>query len=563
MAKKKETKSRKKGSPEAKKETLGRFEVVRELGRGGMGIVLLGLDPMIDRHVALKVIKLDETSSDTNKDLISRFFIEAKAAGKLNHPNIVTIYDLGEEAGQSFIAMEYIEGNDLSILIKNEGALPLGRASVIASQVANALAFAHEKGIVHRDIKPANILLHGGDRVKITDFGLARLQASASITHTGAMIGSPAYMSPEQIKGNELDGRSDVFSLGVMFYEMVTGSRPFTGSSFSAIIMSILESELTPPSEVNSALDSQVDNIVKKMLAKDRDDRYQTCREVEEALLPFRGDTTDVGMITISAPADEMGGMTVMTDSGAVMAGEGEKKTNWAFMLFLFFIIVVGAGWLAYKNIPEVEQTIAPVVAGIEPVLSEVDKDLVDFLESVDRKNDHEITAEGADPKPDLDSQRQDATPPTLVISSKPSGAKVVIKGEVKGETPVTITDLLPGEWKIELALKGYGDEVYTVSLAEDKETALAVTLKETTAFLGFPGPMGARVYLNGKKIGKAPLTKSVTPGRYKVKVSLKGYVPYYGAVTVKAGKTVTPVFTLEKKPTKEVDPFDDDEDLF
>jgi len=253
---------------------LGRFEIVREIGRGAMGQVFLADDPKIDRKVAIKTIVLPPgTSADEARETSQRFLREAQAAGKLLHPNIVTIFDVGEENGVSFIAMEFIEGETLEKHTRPDTLLPLRRVQDLIAQAAAALDHAHQNHIIHRDIKPANLMVLKGGALKVTDFGLAK-SPSANLTQAGVLLGTPSYMSPEQIQGGEIDGRSDLFSLGVVLYELLTGVRPFAGDSISTIIYRVLYEDPRPPAAHNPALPPEVNVILEKALAKDPEKRY-------------------------------------------------------------------------------------------------------------------------------------------------------------------------------------------------------------------------------------------------------------------------------------------------
>jgi serine/threonine protein kinase len=255
---------------------LGRFVIVKEIGKGAMGQVFLADDPKIDRKVAIKTVVMPQgTSPEDAQETGQRFVREAQAAGKLLHPNIVTIFDVGEEEGVSFIAMEYIEGEALDRYARADALLPLGTVLDIVSQTAAALDYAHTHNVVHRDIKPANLMVLPDGTIKVTDFGLAK-NPQANLTQSGVLLGTPSYMSPEQIQGTELDGRSDLFSLGVMLYELLTGVRPFEAESISTIIYRILYEDPRPPAAHNPALPPDVNLVLEKALAKSPERRYAT-----------------------------------------------------------------------------------------------------------------------------------------------------------------------------------------------------------------------------------------------------------------------------------------------
>ncbi|MDO8350037.1 MAG: serine/threonine-protein kinase [Gallionella sp.] len=258
---------------------LGRYEVLSELGQGAMGVVYKAKDPLIDRIVAIKTINLGLAQED-KEEYEGRFYQEAKAAGRLNHPNIVTIYDVGKSADIAYIAMEFLQGRELrDVLRENDGLLPVDQVLDMVAQVATGLAYAHEYGIVHRDIKPSNIMLIRDGHVKITDFGIARMASSAVRTQTGMVLGSPKYMSPEQVLGKLIDQRSDIFSLGVMLYEMLTGAAPFVGDNVNSIMFQTLNLVPAAPGTLNSKVPDMLNFIVAKALAKARDDRYQNAQD--------------------------------------------------------------------------------------------------------------------------------------------------------------------------------------------------------------------------------------------------------------------------------------------
>lgn len=257
---------------------LGRYNIIGELGQGAMGTVYKAVDPLIDRVVAIKTITLS-LAMDEKDEYEARFYQEAKAAGRLSHPNIVTIYDVGKSGEVAYIAMEFLQGRELRDILNDGKRLPVGQTIDIVAQVAAGLAYAHEHGIVHRDVKPSNIMVVRDGHVKITDFGIARMASAAVRTQTGMVLGSPKYMSPEQVMGKVTDQRSDIFSLGVMLYEMLTSQAPFTGENVNAIMYQTLNSVPPPPSSLSSDVPDMLNFIVAKALAKDLDDRYQDAKE--------------------------------------------------------------------------------------------------------------------------------------------------------------------------------------------------------------------------------------------------------------------------------------------
>ncbi len=256
---------------------LGRYRILAELGRGAMGVVYKAEDPLLNRAVAIKTIILS-ADPEERAEYQARFYQEAKAAGGLNHPNVITIHDIGREGDIAYMAMELLDGVELRDMMKR-GRVPLPLALDIAAQVAVGLAFAHERGVVHRDIKPGNIMIVHERRAKIMDFGIARMRLSDIKTQAGAILGSPKYMSPEQVTGMRADHRSDIFSLGIMLYELAAGAPPFAGTEVSLIMHQIATVTPRPPSAINPSLPPMLDMIAAKALQKNLDARYQSAAE--------------------------------------------------------------------------------------------------------------------------------------------------------------------------------------------------------------------------------------------------------------------------------------------
>jgi serine/threonine-protein kinase len=263
-------------------DRLGRYEIRRTLGKGAMGVVYEAHDPTIKRRVALKTIRADQLAGDDRAEVLARFRREAQAAGRLNHPNVVAIYDFDEDEGTSFIAMEYVEGRDLKSAFEHNERF--GNADIvrIMAQILDALGYSHRQGVVHRDIKPGNVFLQDDGTVKVADFGIAHVDSS-SLTQVGSVMGTPSFMSPEQIQGLPVDGRSDLFAAGVILYQFLTGERPFAGSS-TTTMQKVLKQDPLPPSTLNVTLPPSIDAVVQKALAKRPEDRYQRAQEFADAL---------------------------------------------------------------------------------------------------------------------------------------------------------------------------------------------------------------------------------------------------------------------------------------
>jgi serine/threonine protein kinase len=334
-------------------QNIGPYKIQEKLGEGGMGVVYKAVDSRLDRPVALKFLS-QEFSRDPQA--LERFRIEARAASALNHPQICTIYDVGEHQGQPFIVMEYLQGESLKERIP-KGPIPTDQLVDISLQISAALEAAHARGIVHRDIKPANIFLTTQGQVKILDFGLAKLapkEAGMDISTTlgglkttaGTAVGTVAYMSPEQARAEDVDPRSDLFSFGVVLYEMATGQQAFSGPSLAVVYDSILNREPMPPARLNTSIPSQLDNTIQKALEKDRKLRYQHCSELRADLERIRRDwltgrTTYVQVRDVTPPPAK--------PVEAHLVAEGGRSAKLAF--FLGFIPGVGALYNAqYKK---------------------------------------------------------------------------------------------------------------------------------------------------------------------------------------------------------------------
>ena len=285
-------------------ETLGRYKILDTIGQGAMGVVYRAVDPMIDRMVAIKTVNLSINADDA-EEYEARFQQEIKAAGRLNHPNIVTIYDVGRTDTVAYMAMEFLNGKELKDILAEDDRPPVVSTVDWIAQVALGLGAAHDNDVIHRDVKPSNIMIVRGDLAKIMDFGIARMTASAVKTMTGLILGSPRYMSPEQVVGRVLDHRTDIFSLGVVLYETLTSVPPFDGDNVNAIMYSTVNTAPPPPSRENPEVSTMLDLIVAKALAKTVEERYQTMQEFAHDLLEVKRQLVagSKGLIAKTAPS--------------------------------------------------------------------------------------------------------------------------------------------------------------------------------------------------------------------------------------------------------------------
>jgi len=315
----------------AELKTLGRYNIDRVLGKGAMGVVYEGIDPRLGRRVAIKTILKSHLDEDTAKDYSMRFVREAQAVARLNHPNIVQVYDFGEEGDIAYLVMEFIKGKELKNFFDASERFDLKEAVRIMCELCDALDFAHQHGIVHRDIKPANVMLDHQARTKLTDFGVARVtdsdKTSVERTQAGTMVGTPAYMSPEQITGANIDKRTDVFSAGIILYQFLTGEKPFTGSGAWTIAKKIIQEEPPLPSSLNNAITPLFDAVVNKALAKNPDNRFQSARDLGVALkraLEGKGDEDDADRTIVGAMSEPIA-PAASRPAPAARPGEGTR----------------------------------------------------------------------------------------------------------------------------------------------------------------------------------------------------------------------------------------------
>ena len=387
----------------------GRYRVLKELGKGAMGIVYKAFDPQIDREVALKILRKDRLTDD---EFAQRFFKEAKAIGRLSHPNIVTVYDVGQDHGTIYIAMEFLEGRPLDEAIKEE-KLKITDIGSIGAQIAEALNYAHQKGVIHRDIKPANIILNSDGRIKITDFGIAQIEDLLTIhqTQAGAILGTPVYMSPEQVNAQPVDGRSDLYALGVILYELLTGSKPFTGKNFTAIFAAIINSRPAVPVEIVSGISKAQSELIMKSINKEPDRRFQTGREMAEALKS-----------TFTDSQSDKSFFKIISKQRSNLLG--------VFLITVLVVAIMAGGIYYYINFMHTKP---------EPVVN-IKKNAV------------------------------------LQIDSTPDGAQVFMNNLFKGKTPL-ILKLPLGKYEIRMSLPEYYEWEAELNLDKEEETPLVVQL--------------------------------------------------------------------------------------
>ena len=401
----------------------GRYKVLEELGQGSMGIVYKAHDPNLDLILAVKVLRPECLQGET---LVKRFLAEARVLGRLDHPNIVRVYNVDEDQGTVYIAMEFLEGEGLNDLAKRKRLSP-GEIADLGAKIAEALGYAHSKGVVHRDVKPGNILVRSDGKPKITDFGIARIEDTAEHlrTQAGEVLGTPAYMAPEQVLSEPVDGRSDIFSLGIILYELCAGERPFRGDSLGAVFQAITQATPVPLSERNPEIPAALAEVVERCLRRNPADRFQSGEELAAALR---------GCIRKESPAEP---------ATKDLPGAARKGTpGWVFAVGLAVLAAAGGGIYHFTR----GRDAAPPPAA--------------------------PSAPAAVPKEAAASLR---------LSTSPAGARVFLDGASKGETPLRV-EAPPGKHEVRIALAGYEEWEAQVDLARGAEVPLDVELVRSAA---------------------------------------------------------------------------------
>jgi len=352
--------------------TLGRYQIQEELGRGAMGAVYKAFDPVIARTVALKTILIDNNAPD-RAQMIERLKQEAKAAGGLDHPNIITIYDVGEENGAIYLSMQFVKGTTLASLLADVGVPSLPTLLSWADQISAAVGFAHARGVIHRDLKPANLMVTDEGAIKVLDFGIAKIE-NTSLTQTGLVIGTPGYMAPEQITGKKVDHRADIFSLGAVFYELLTREKPFAGD-IATVLYKIVNEDPVAPSLINPAVPGGIDAVIRKALAKDPRDRFQTCEEMRQAFLD------QSVLASLTAPASVPAEKTVANrppipaSARRVPQLEATPPRIWPRLILGFTLLVIAAAsWTLYIRLQTgaFPPFVAKIESKIQPALTAV-----------------------------------------------------------------------------------------------------------------------------------------------------------------------------------------------
>lgn len=531
----------------------GRYKIVKELGRGAMGVVYQAHDPQIDRLVALKALREDRVTSD---EFVKRFLKEAKAVGRLSHPGIVTVYDIGQDHETIYIAMEYLDGVPLDAVMDGQKFTPEEIVD-IGVQVAVALDYAHQKGIVHRDIKPPNIICTADGTVKVTDFGIARIEDAAGQqqTRAGEILGTPLYMSPEQVSGLTVDGRSDIYSLGLILYELATGHRPFKGTNLTTIFKAITNDLPQPPIEIVQDLPMQLSAVIMRCLDKDPDKRYAGGREL----------------------ADALNNCLQKTPTRPVRQGKpatGKKKKNPGVALMLLLALLGGISAIIIPHVfppgppptisePEHEKTLETPVEPVEPsetspVLTPLEN-LADIRMGASKPESPSAPPETATEEREPDNVdflfqppekkvESGQPPPSVMTRIEPREKKKTIPRSMEPTRPKSVTtldktqfDLMAPDNELDLTEPVENPPIPDTPpvIATSREPDQAREPVVFTTLMIKSRPDGAGVFVNGEFKANTPADIRLPAGKYEVQLRLKDHLDWQAQLDLTRGGEV------------------------
>jgi serine/threonine-protein kinase len=499
---------------------FGRYVVDEEIGDGAMGRVYRASDPLMKRVVAVKTVKQEYLTRETAEDYLRRFRREAQAAGRLSHPNIVGIFDVGE----TYFVMEYLEGTTLQAVLAARGKLPLDEALGLLTPLADALDYAHRNSIVHRDIKPANIMVLDDGRPKLMDFGVARLESSVA-TASGHFFGSPSYMAPEQISGAEVTHRADLFSFAVLAYEVVTGRRPFEGDSITAVMYRVVNADPPPPRQWDFELPASYDAIFRRALSKAPADRFPDAASLVAAL-QLKDIESELDALTEFVPAEPAPAPSadpsvsvaaletadLSDERGAMAAAVRAQRRTWAWLALAGMLGLGALSSTSYFRDPP------PVATDAAP--------------------------------------RYQSGFATFRVEAEPAGARVWVDEVEVGAAPITVP-VTGGRHKVRVAIDGYAPAELSLDItAGTAPPPLRFSLEPVTALLSVTSsPAGATVRIDGKTIGVAPLSGAIVPpGRHELRVEKAGYSPSIQRITAVAGQPLDIRARLARRASAEAD---------
>jgi len=541
-----------------------------------MGVVYEGFDPIIGRTVAIKTMLPEGLSPQEFEEYKARFQREATAAGKLAHPNIITVYDFGEDNGILYLAMEYLEGKSLEKIVHEQTVLPIETILPIYDQICSALDHAHRNKVVHRDIKPANIMILQNGLVKVTDFGIAKMM-DMGMTQAGQILGTPNYMSPEQVKGRQIDGRSDIFSMGVILYELVTGEKPFGGQNITTVIYKIINENPIPPRELDASIHAGLSYVISRALAKNPDERYQTCKELADDLRNYKNlGSTATGQSTVilmaapvrmdaAAPALGVQGppqsapavveetpiassLDIPTTPSPMPGWQSIPQLAWVVGA-LVVVAILGVTGYYFVLRPESHRRASPPVAEVAPLQNSqasVSPPTQPGTPATATPNPGTVApptttnpAEASPRRQGIRSQPAIAKVGQLSVSSNVKGARISVDGQSdpKWLTPYTIADLPTGTHNVVISLDGYENSAQSVTIESGKTASVEGTLSAPTAELDIATvPPGVEVLIDGKSRGPSPVSAVLPLGNHTYAVKQPGVEPKPKVYNLKSG---------------------------
>ncbi|OFV88955.1 MAG: hypothetical protein A2V74_08590 [Acidobacteria bacterium RBG_16_70_10] len=567
-------------------ETIGRYKIVKKLGSGAMAEVYQAYDPLIKRTLAVKTIRFDiPRDSPSYRTFLNRFYQEARISGTLSHPNIVTLFDIGDENGLPFLAMEYVEGPTMAQMLEKGERFRPEKVIALVSQVASALDYAHSRSIVHRDIKPSNLIVYGEDRIKVTDFGIAKL-AEADLTQAGTLVGTPSYMSPEQAMGEKLDGRSDIFSLGVCAFEMLSGEQPFPGSNVTSILYRLVHVDPIEPGNLleSGLVPEKWHEVFNRVLAKKPENRYPTAGAFVQDLELCQGSWfTGLGDDTVTmvsppvlaeatATLPQMEVAETIRAASAATAGSsagaassapdpaGQEPTVVLGPAAETVVLAPGASPKAAVSdtqpmpVPPPLPSRVPARAPATPrpgrprawlwgAAAVLTLSAIAGAWVLWPKGGQDVVAAPTPvPPPPTPAPAPPPATGSLRVETEPSGARVLVDGQDRGTTPLDLADLSFGEHQVRLELSGFEPQTHRVAVSGaapsgQLQAALTKVAPATGGADFLSSPPGAAVLVDGRAVGQTPLSDlQLKPGSHQLEIDLEGYEPWVGVVHVTPG---------------------------